>query len=230
MSMSVTSGVPQVRVLVVDDEPHIVEYLQMGFEYEGYAVSVAYDGEEALQLARQSPHDIAILDVMLGEMSGTDVARRLRASDELGIIMLTARSSTAERIAGLDLGADDYVTKPFEFKELLARVRAVLRRRGKAPQHALAFDDITLDRDTHWVTRGQRVIDLTPREFELLALFLAHPRQVLSREVIFSHVWGFDYDGDQNVLEVFIRHLREKLGDEPTQPLHTVRGIGYALR
>jgi two-component system response regulator MprA len=230
MSMGVNSGVPQVRVLVVDDEPHIVEYLQMGFEYEGYAVSVAYDGEEALQLARQSPHDIAILDVMLGEMSGTDVARRLRASDELGIIMLTARSSTAERIAGLDLGADDYVTKPFEFKELLARVRAVLRRRGKAPQHALAFDDIMLDHDTHWVTRGQRVIDLTPREFELLALFLAHPRQVLSREVIFSHVWGFDYDGDQNVLEVFIRHLREKLGDAPTQPLHTVRGIGYALR
>ncbi len=228
--MSVSSMPPPLRVLVVDDEPHIVEFLQMGFEYEGFAVSVAYDADEALQLARQAPHDIAILDVMLGETSGIEVARRLRASDELGIIMLSARSSTAERIAGLDLGADDYVTKPFEFKELMARVRAVLRRRGKPANHILAFDDIALDRDAHWVTRGERVVDLTPREFELLALFLAHPRQVLSREVIFAHVWGFDYDGDQNVLEVFVRHLREKLGDMPTQPLHTVRGIGYALR
>ena len=171
--MSVNSATPQARILVVDDEPHIVEYLQMGFEYEGFAVSVAYDGEEALQVARQAPHDIAILDVMLGEMSGVEVARRLRASDEMGIIMLTARSSTAERIAGLDLGADDYVTKPFEFKELVARVRAVLRRRGKSANHVLTFDDLTLDRDAHWVTRGERVIDLTPREFELLALFVA---------------------------------------------------------
>ncbi len=228
--MSVSSMPAPLRVLVVDDEPHIVEFLQMGFEYEGFAVSVAYDADEALQLARQAPHDIAILDVMLGETSGIEVARRLRASDELGIIILTARSSTAERIAGLDLGADDYVTKPFDFKELMARVRAVLRRRGKATNHILTFEDISLDREAHWVMRGERVIDLTPREFELLALFLAHPRQVLARDVIFAHVWGFDYDGDQNVLEVFIRHLREKLGEAPTQPLHTVRGIGYVLR
>jgi two-component system response regulator MprA len=228
--MSVSSIPTPLRVLLVDDEPHIVEFLQMGFEYEGFAVTVAYDGDEALQLARQTPHDIAILDVMLGETSGIDVARRLRASDELGIIMLTARSSTAERIAGLDVGADDYVTKPFDFKELMARVRAVLRRRGKPSNHILAYDDITLDRDAHWVMRGDRVVDLTPREFELLGLFLAHPRQVLAREVIFAHVWGFDYDGDQNVLEVFIRHLREKLGDTPMQPLHTIRGIGYVLR
>lgn len=227
--MNVSNPSP-LRALIVDDEPHIVEFLQMGFEYEGFAVTVAHDGDEALLLARQMPHDIAILDVMLGETSGIEVARRLRASDDLGIIMLTARASTADRIAGLDLGADDYVTKPFEFKELMARVRAVLRRRGKPSNPLLTFEDITLDRTAHWVTRGERVIDLTPREFELLALFLAHPRQALTREVIFAHVWGFDFEGDQNVLEVFIRRLREKLGDTPTQPLHTVRGIGYALR
>lgn len=225
------SGTPApLRALIVDDEPHIVEYLQMGFEYEGFEVAVAYDADDALRQANKVIPDVAILDIMLGETTGLELARRLRAHNDIGIIMLSARASTADRIAGLDLGADDYVIKPFEFKELIARVRAVLRRRGKSSSNLLTFDDISLDRDAHVVTRGDRMIDLTPREFELLALFLAHPRQVLPREVIFAHVWGFDYDGDQNVLEVFMRHLREKLGDTPPQRLHTVRGIGYVLR
>jgi DNA-binding response OmpR family regulator len=135
-----------------------------------------------------------------------------------------------DRIAGLDIGADDYVTKPFAFKELMARVRAVLRRKGKSLDRLLAFQDVTLDRETRMVARGARTIDLTPREFELLELFLMHPRQVLTREVILSNIWGYDYDGGDNVLEVFVRHLREKLNDSPPRLLQTVRGVGYVLR
>lgn len=218
------------KALIVDDEPHILEFLEMGFGYEGFEVATATNAEDALRLAAKLHPDIVILDIMLVGASGLDVAQRLRQSDDMGIIMLTARDNVKDRIVGLDAGADDYVTKPFVFKELMARVRAVLRRRGKSLEHALVFQDITLNRDAHVVTRGERDIDLTPREFELLDLFLTHPRQVLSREVILTHIWGYDYDGDQNVLEVFIRRLREKLGDTPPRLLQTVRGIGYVLR
>ena len=218
------------RALLVDDEPHIIEFLRMGFEYEGFEILVATDGAAALRLALNDKPDIIILDVMLPGINGLEVSRRLRAVSDAAIIMLTARDEIDDRVAGLDTGADDYVTKPFAFKELMARVRAVLRRRGKSLDRALAFADIELDRETRAVTRAGRAIDLTPREFELLELFLAHPRQVLTRDAILSRIWGYDYAGDDNVIEVYVRHLREKLDDNPPRLIQTVRGVGYALR
>lgn len=218
------------RVLIVDDEPHIVEFLQMGFDYEGFDVAVAKNGTEALNKAAAHPPDIVILDVMLPGINGLDVARRLRKLDDLAIIMLTARDAVDDRVAGLDTGADDYVTKPFAFKELMARVRAVMRRHGKSLERVLSFQDVSLDRETRIVTRGEREVELTPREFELLELFLTHPRQVLTRDAILSRIWGYDFEGDDNVIEVFVRHLREKLGDNPPRLIQTVRGVGYALR
>lgn len=217
-------------VLLVDDEPHIIEFLRMGFEYEGFDIAVATDGEEAVRQTLNLKPDVIILDVMLPRLSGLDVAKRIRPSTDAAIIMLTARDELDDRIAGLDIGADDYVTKPFAFKELMARVRAVLRRRGKSLDRVLAFADVTLDRETRLVTRAGRARELTPREFELLELFLSHPRQTLTREVILARIWGYDYEGDDNVIEVFVRHLREKLDDNPPRLIQTVRGVGYALR
>jgi DNA-binding response OmpR family regulator len=221
---------PPPRVLIVDDEPHIVEFLRMGFEYEGFEVSVATNGVEALSMTAAEQPDVIILDVMLPKLNGLDVAKRLRPAADAAIIMLTARDAVDDRVAGLDTGADDYVTKPFAFKELMARVRAVLRRRGKSLDRILTFQDVSLDRETRIVTRGDRTIELTPREFELLELFLMHPRQVLTRDAILARIWGYDFEGDDNVIEVFVRHLREKLGDIPPHLIQTVRGVGYALR
>ncbi len=217
-------------VLLVDDEPHIIEFLRMGFEYEGFDIAVATDGEEAVRQTLNGKPDVIILDVMLPRLSGLEAAKRIRPVTDAAIIMLTARDELDDRIAGLDIGADDYVTKPFAFKELMARVRAVLRRRGKSLDRMLAFADVTLDRESHVVTRAGRVRELTPREFELLELFLSHPRQTLTREVILARIWGYDYEGDDNVIEVFVRHLREKLDDNPPRLIQTVRGVGYALR
>jgi len=219
------------RVLLVDDEPHIIEFLRMGFDYEGFDVAVATNGPDALAAASAREPDIVILDVMLPGLDGLEVAKRLRATaSDAAIIMLTAREKVDDRVAGLDTGADDYVTKPFAFKELMARVRAVLRRRGKNLDRVLAFVFLSLDRETRIVTRGERSLELTPREFELLELFLMHPRQVLTRDAILARIWGYDYEGDDNVLEVYVRHLREKLSDTPPRLIQTVRGVGYALR
>ncbi|HET9110595.1 MAG TPA: response regulator transcription factor [Ktedonobacterales bacterium] len=217
-------------VLLVDDEPQILAFLRMGFEYEGFTIAEASDGEEAVRQALNLKPDVIILDVMLPRLSGLEVAKRLRPLSDAAVIMLTARDELEDRITGLDIGADDYVTKPFAFKELMARVRAVLRRRGKSLDRVLAFADVTLDRETRAVTRAGHATDLTPREFELLELFLSHPRQILTREVILARIWGYDYEGDDNVIEVFVRHLREKLGDNPPRLIQTVRGVGYALR
>jgi two-component system, OmpR family, response regulator MprA len=217
-------------VLIVDDEPQIVEFLRMGFAYEGFTVCVATSGIEGLQMALAKQPDVIILDIMLPGMSGLDIASRLRPSSDAAILMLTARDEVDDRVTGLNSGADDYVTKPFAFKELLARVRAVLRRRGKSLDRVLAFEDLVLDRESRIVTRGERAIELTPREFELLELFLMHPRQVLTRDAILARIWGYDYVGDDNVIEVYVRHLREKLEDIPPRLIQTVRGVGYALR
>jgi DNA-binding response OmpR family regulator len=217
-------------VLIVDDEPQIVEFLRMGFAYEGFSVLVATSGLEGLQMALAKQPDVIILDIMLPGMSGLEIASRLRSSSDAAILMLTARDEVDDRVIGLNSGADDYVTKPFAFKELLARVRAVLRRRGKSLDRVLAFDDLVLDRESRIVTRGERAIELTPREFELLELFLMHPRQVLTRYAILARIWGYDYVGDDNVIEVYVRHLREKLEDIPPRLIQTVRGVGYALR
>jgi DNA-binding response OmpR family regulator len=220
----------RLTLLIVDDEPHILEFLQMGFSYEGFDVLVAASGAEALRLADEHEIDLAILDVMMPGMSGIDVARQLHQTGGTAIIMLTARSDVDDKVVGLEAGADDYVSKPFAFKELLARVRAVLRRHGKNTDRVLAFQDVAMDRETRQVTRGDRVIELTPREFDLLELFLMHPRQVLTRGAILAQIWGYAYDGDDNVIEVFVRHLREKLQDNPPRLIQTVRGVGYCLR
>jgi len=217
-------------VLIVDDEPQIVDFLQMGFSYEGFRVFAALTGPEAIQAAAANKPDIIILDIMLPGADGLEVTSQIRKTHDTAIIMLTAKDEIDDRVAGLDVGADDYMTKPFAFKELMARVRAVLRRNGNNVADILTFRGITLDRGTRSVTRDELSIELTPREFDLLELFLMHPRQVLTRDVILSRVWGYDYSGDDNIIEVYIRHLREKLNDHAPHLLQTVRGIGYSLR
>ena len=217
-------------VLIVDDEPQIIEFLRMGFGYEGFSVGVARTGPEALQAVTVQHPDIVILDVMLPGLNGLEVAREIRKAHDTCIIMLTAKEDVEDRVAGLDMGADDYVTKPFVFRELMARVRAVLRRRGLHLGEVLTFQGLTLNRSTRIVTRDSREIELTPREFELLEFFMMHPRQVLTRNAILARVWGYNYASDDNVIEVYVRHLREKLNDNPPQLLQTVRGVGYVLR
>jgi DNA-binding response OmpR family regulator len=218
-----------VRVLVVDDEPLIVEMLTMGLSYEGFEVSVARTGHEALDQARAVNPDVVVLDIMLPGMDGIEVCRRLRAQGDVGILMLTALGEVDDRVTGLDSGADDYLVKPFTFKELLARVRAILRRRGINLQRVLRLGDLALDRQTRRVTRAGRVVELTPREYDMLELFLTHPRQVFTRDVILNRVWGYDYLGDTNVIDVHIRHLREKLSDDDRSLIRSVRGVGYGL-
>ncbi len=218
-----------VRVLVVDDEPLIVEMLTMGLTYEGFEVHVARSGPEALTQARAVKPDLVVLDLMLPGMDGLEVCRRLRTQNAPGILMLTARGDVEDRITGLEAGADDYLTKPFTFRELLARVRAILRRGGIDRQQVLQLGELTLDRQTRRVQRGTRSVDLTPREFDMLELFLSHPRQVFTRDVILNRVWGYDYVGDTNVIDVHIRHLREKLEDTDRRLIRSVRGVGYGL-
>jgi two-component system response regulator MprA len=220
----------QPTVLIVDDEAQIVDFLQMGFAYEGFNVFVAYTGPEAIQALAEHKPDMIILDIMLPGLDGFEVTRRIRKKLHTAIIMLTAKENVDDRVAGLDVGADDYVTKPFAFKELMARVRAVLRRNGNNFMDILTFHGITLNRSTHTVTYNEQPIDLTPREFDLLELFLMHPRQVLTRDIILSHVWGYDYFVEDNIIEVYVRHLREKLNDNPPHLLQTVRGVGYKLQ
>ena len=217
------------RVLVVDDEPLIVQMLTIALSYEKFEVSVARDGIEAIQQAARFKPDLVILDIMLPQMDGIAVARRLRAAGDVGILMLTARGDDQDQVQGLDSGADDYLVKPFTLPVLLARMRAILRRKGINLQSTLRAGDVALDRLTRRVTRGERAIDLTPREFELLEMFLAHPRQVFSRDAIVNRVWGYDYVGDTNVVDVYVRYLREKLADEDRTLIRSVRGVGYSL-
>ncbi len=224
------AGERQPVALIVDDEPQIIEFLRMGFGYEGFETYVATDGKQALQAVTQYRPDIVILDIMLPELDGITVARQIRSSHDSGIIMLTAKEDIEDRIIGLDVGADDYITKPFVFKELMARVRAVLRRRGLHIGDMLSFQDVTLNRTTRLVTRSGCQIEMTPREFELLEFFMMHPRQVLTRNAILARIWGYTYVGDDNVIEVYVRHLREKLNDNPPRLLQTIRGVGYVLR
>ena len=220
------------RVLVVDDDPSVTSLLKRGLSYEGYSVEIASSGKEGLDLAREQPPDVVVLDVMLPGMDGLEVCRRLRAADPtLPILMLTARDGTMDQVQGLDTGADDYVVKPFTFEVLLARIRALLRRIEPAGAEVLRFADLILDTGTHTARRGGREIDLTTTEYELLLQFLRHPRQVLAKEQLVDRVWGYDFEGNYNILEVYVRYLRTKLelGGEP-RLIHTVRGAGYLLR
>lgn len=219
------------RILIIEDDEAIVRLLKRSLNYEGYQVDTAFDGQSGLQLTRETHPDLIILDWMLPGMDGLEVCRRLRTGGNVPIMMLTAKDTISDRVQGLDAGADDYIVKPFELDELLARVRALLRRTQPERAQVLTFGDLTLDTGTRQAFRLGRTISLTAKEYELLELFLRHPRQVLTREMIFDRVWGYDFGGESNVLDVYIRYLRQKLEvGEETRLLHTVRGVGYVLR
>lgn len=220
------------RILVVDDDPKVLSLMRRGLSFAGYLVDLAPDGEEALSIARDRPPDLVVLDVMLPGIDGVEVCQRLRAGDEnLPILMLTARGRVPDRIAGLDAGADDYLLKPFAFDELLARIRALLRRTRPEDRGLLSFGNLTANPATRDVERGGRPIELTSREYELLEFFLRHPRQVLSRDLIFERVWGSGFLGESNVIDVHVMRLRDKLEAEGEPRLiHTVRRAGYSLR
>ena len=219
------------RILVIEDEPKISDMVKRGLIYEGYTVEVASDGERGLGVARDTPPDLVILDIMLPGIDGMEVAKRLRAAGDVPILMLTARDAVTDKVHGLDAGADDYMTKPFNFDELSARVRALLRRRRPTEKTVLRYADLSLDQSTREVKRGNRKIELTTKEFDLLELFMQHPRQVLTRDVIYERIWNYDFGGESNIIEVYIRYLRGKLEAEGEPRLiQTVRGVGYALR
>ena len=220
------------HVLVIEDDAHIASFLRRGLLYEGYEVEVAADGEGGLAAARERPPDVVILDLMLPGIDGMEVCRRLRAASDVPILMLTAKDAVSDRVAGLNAGADDYLVKPFAFDELLARLRAILRRRQPAmTPEVLTFADLTMNRATRQIWRGHREIELTAKEFDVLETFLRNPRQVLTRDILYERIWGFDFSGESNIIEVYMRYLRTKLeaGGEP-RLLHTIRGVGYVLR
>ena len=219
------------RILVIEDEQKIADFLRRGLTYEGFTVEVRLDGESGLKAARDNPPDLVILDVMLPGLDGWEVCKRLRAAGSVPILMLTAKDAVPDRVKGFESGADDYVTKPFAFEELIARVRALLRRTRTSEETVAHFADLTLNVTTREVTRGNRKIELTTKEFDLLYFFMRHPRQVLTRELIYDRIWGYDFGGESNILEVYIRYLRTKL-EQHGEPrlIQTVRGVGYALR
>lgn len=220
------------RVLVIDDDSSITAVLKRGLSYEGFIVDVAATGKEGLDRAREYPPNLVILDVMMPGLDGLEVCRRLRAADpNLPIILLTAKDGVNDQVMGLETGADDYVVKPFTFEVLLARLRALLRRVEPTGAEVLRFTDLSLDTGTHTARRGNREIGLTTTEYQLLHEFLRHPRQVLSKEQLVDRVWGYDFDGNYNILEVYVRYLRSKLeaAGEP-RLIHTVRGAGYLLK
>lgn len=221
----------QLHVLVVDDDARIASALRRALIYEGYQVEVAPDGPVALQRARERLPDLAILDVMLPGLDGIEVCHRLRAEGDLPILMLTARDGTADRVRGLDSGADDYLVKPFAYEELLARVRALLRRRTPRQRKTLRYADLTMDLAMHEVRRGETRITLTAKEFDLLQHFLRNPGQVLRREQLMDAVWSYDFGATSNVVDVYVGYLRNKLeADGRPRLIQTVRGVGYALR
>lgn len=220
------------RILAIDDDPAVTSLLKRGLSYEGFTVEVASSGEAGLALAREHAPNLVVLDIMMPGMGGLEVLRRLRQADvRLPVLMLTAKDAPADQVQGLEAGADDYVIKPFTFEVLLARVRALLRRQQAEHPPILSFADLTLDTGSHMVRRGAREITLTSLEFKLLQAFLAHPQQVLSKDVLLDRVWGYDFGGNANVVEVYVKQLRQKLeGQGEPRLLHTIRGAGYVLR
>ena len=219
------------KILVVDDDGHIASSLRRALAYEGYEVQTAGDGVEGLARAQETPPDLVILDVMMPGLDGIEVCRRLRAGSEVAILMLTARDGTSDRVRGLDGGADDYLAKPFAYEELMARVRALLRRGSVRTSRRLAYSDLRLEVETREVSRGGRPVILTAKEHELLLHLLRQPRRVFTRDQLLEGVWGIDSEAASNVVDVYIGYLRQKLeeGGEP-RLVQTVRGVGYTLR
>jgi two-component system OmpR family response regulator len=223
----------QVRILVVDDEPNIVDVISMALRFEGFQVESAATGNDAIAAVAARPPQLLVLDVMLPDIDGFEVARRLAsARAEVPIIFLTARDSTEDVVHGLTVGGDDYVTKPFSLEELVARIRTILRRSGLSVQDSprLVLGDLELDEDTHEVMRGGREIELTATEFRLLRYLMLNPRRVLTRSQLLDHVWNYDFGGDARVLETYLSYLRKKIDVDAPPLIHTVRGVGYALR
>jgi two-component system, OmpR family, response regulator len=226
----------QPKVLVVDDEEHITELVAMGLGYNGFDVERVSSGRAALDAVERNKPDLIVLDVMLPDLDGFEVARRLRQSEGAGtrvpVIFLTARDTTAEKVQGLRLGSDDYVTKPFSIEELIERVKAVLRRSGgeRPGKRRLSYADLELDEETRDVWRAGRLVELTPTEFKLLRYLLANARRVLTRDQILEHVWDYTFAGNASVLETYISYLRHKIDEVDPPLIHTVRGVGYSLR
>ncbi len=220
------------HILLVEDEVKLARFIELELESEGYRVSVAHDGMTGLSLVRESEPDLAILDWMLPGLTGVELCRRMRSTGiKIPVILLTARDEVSDRVTGLDAGADDYLVKPFSIEELLARIRAHLRRTQETDADLLQFEDLSLNRRTREVHRGQRSIDLTAKEFDLLQYLMSHPRQVFTRDQILENIWGYDFLGDSNIIEVYVRYLRLKLEqDNEKRLIHTARGVGYSLR
>jgi DNA-binding response OmpR family regulator len=218
------------RVLVVDDERSIVDFIRLGLQYEGFQVQTAPDGQAALRMISEFKPHVVVLDIMMPKLDGLAVAEAIRGNKDTGVIILSAKDEVQDRIKGLEVGADDYLVKPFDFGELLARIRAVMRRRNPNAGPQLQVKDVVMDEATREVRRNGRAIDLSAREFDLLRLLMMHPNQVLPRDRILDQVWGYNFFGDANNVEVYIRYLRQKLGDEQHQLIQTVRGVGYRIK
>jgi two-component system OmpR family response regulator len=231
--MQTPDAAEQHRILVVDDEPNIVDVVSMALRFQGFAVESAGNGRDALSAVRSFDPHLLLLDVMLPDMEGFEVAERLGAQRaQLPIIFLTARDATQDKVRGLTTGGDDYVTKPFSLEELVARIRVILRRSGLAQPSSsrLTFEDLELDEDTHEVSRAGVPIELTATEYRLLRYLLLNPRRVLTRAQLLDHVWDYDFDGDSRILETYVSYLRKKLDPHGPSLIQTVRGVGYALR
>jgi DNA-binding response OmpR family regulator len=220
------------HILLVEDEVKLARFVELELSSEGYRISVAHDGLTGLTMARETSPDLLVLDWMLPGLTGLEICRRLRATGiDVPVILLTAKDEISDRVAGLDAGADDYVVKPFSIEELLARIRAHLRRTQESDRDILEFEDLTLNRRTRIVRRGEREIELTAKEFDLLEYLMTYPQQVLTRDQILEKVWGYDFMGDSNIIEVYIRYLRLKLeADKEKRFIHTIRSVGYVLR
>lgn len=220
------------RILIIEDEEDIAEFIALELQHEGYETTIASEGRDGMDYAMQKGWSLILLDIMLPGVSGMEICRRVRSTDEVPIVMLSARHSVPDRVAGLDCGADDYISKPFAVEELLARIRVLLRRRGSEVQEeTLVADDIHLNLSTHEVERDNHSVYLTAREFSLLEAFMRNKNHVLTREQLLENVWGYDFTGETNVVDVYVRYLRNKI-DVPfgTQVLQTVRGVGYILK
>jgi two-component system OmpR family response regulator len=230
----VTTVTPEARLLVVDDEPNIVDLLATSLRFAGFEVATARNGSEALRVAPEFRPDLLVLDVMMPGIDGFSVVRRLRQDGmSVPVVFLTARDATEDKVTGLTLGGDDYVTKPFSLEEVVARIRAVLRRfRATEQPHSsrLAFADIAMDEDTHEVWKGGELVPLSPTEFKLLRYFLQNSGRVLSKAQILDHVWHYDFNGDANVVESYVSYLRRKIDTTQPRLLHTLRGVGYVMR
>ena len=223
------------RILLVEDEEKLARMVELELQYEGYEVEKAFDGRTGLELALSGKFDLVLLDIMLPALSGMEVLRRLRKESQMPVIMLTARDTVVDKVSGLDMGADDYITKPFAIEELLARIRAALRKRpaqaAEPPRSLLTAGPLSMDTDRHEVTVDGENVELTRREFDLLRYLLENKEKVITRESLLDHVWGFDFVGETNAVDVYIRFLRSKIDERfGVKIIHTVRGVGYAAR